>query len=1112
MKCPKCRFGNRDSAGYCINCGEKLETACRQCGQPLPAQARFCDGCGYRVKDGAGTGPSAHAVASERKLATVMFSDLTGYTAMSERLDPEEVKDIINRIFGETGRIISKYDGVIDKYIGDAVMAIFGVPHSHEDDPVRAIRAAREIHDLVAELSPGLEARVGKPLAMHTGINTGLVVTGEQSFDKGKLGVTGDTVNLASRLTGLAEAGEILVGADTFRQAAGHFSFERHEAEAVKGKSEPVRIFKVTGIRARPGKMPRTWGRRAKLVGRSKEVSLLSGALLSLKQGRGGVISIIGDAGTGKSRLIEEIKSDYISADVKWYQGHAFAFSQNMPYFIIIDCLNRAFAIHEEEPREKIKQKLESGIQAIVPAGREIIPYIGSLYSIEYPETENISPEFWKAKLYESFRLILSVIADRSPVVVYLEDVHWADPSSVDLLRMINADLNFAVLFLFAYRPFSHMSEIAFSSAGRRFGREIVLLDLPATGIREMVESLLDTKNIPEELIYFIQERVEGNPFYLEEVINTLIESGYLMLSGGSWSLAGPLSEADVPSSINGIISARLDRLEVSTKRVLQEASVIGREFVYKILMTISDVRDKMDQSLALLENLDLIREKESVAEQEYLFKHALTQEVAYNGLLKKERRIIHERVALAMEKLLSDRIPEFYEMLAYHYKHGQVFIKAYEYLIKSGSKCRRMYSIEESNQYYREAYELLAGKQFRTAEEDGLLISLLVKWAYVFNHRGDFINSLEILKAHQAAADVLDDQEIRGMYYAWLGWMSKQREALQEGYGYLMKSLRIGEKADSDSVTAYACGFLSFVCADLGLLDDAVAYGQRARLLAGRLSADRDLFAIALTGLGQAYWFKGLRKETVETANILHDYGVNHSCLRCQAHAIALEGIGQSISGDFAAAIESYKRFIDFSPDPMLIYVGKFLLGMAYLADNRTGEAMPVLEDVIKYSETYGMDVIGTISQAFHGAAQVAMGRMNDGVQLCKKARGALLAIESNYRYALVSLMLGKVFLALSRREGDAGILFLIRNISFIMKNIFSSAKDAEKYFQETIDMSSRIGATGILGQAYLGMGQLQEALGNRDKAVSYYSRALAAFESCEADGFMEKTRRLMS
>ncbi len=1082
------------------------------CGQPLPAQARFCDGCGYRVADGLRKEAAAQGVASERKLITVMFSDLTGYTAMSERLDPEEVKDIINRIFGETGRIISRYDGVIDKYIGDAVMALFGVPRAHEDDAVRAIRAAREIHDLVKELSPKLEAKVGEPLAMHTGINTGLVVTGELSFDKGKLGITGDTVNLASRLTGLAAAGEILVGEDTFRQAMGHFSFERHKTDAVKGKSEPVRIFKVTGIREKPEKMLRASGRRARLVGRDKELSVLSEALSSLKQGRGGVISIVGDAGTGKSRLVEEIKSDNISANVKWYHGHAFAYSQNMPYFIIIDCLNRAFAISEGEPQDKIRQKIESSIQAIVPDSREVIPYIASLYSIEYAETENISPEFWRAKLYESFVLILSAIAGKSPVVIYLEDLHWADPSSAALLRMINADLNLAVLFLFVYRPFSQLSEIASSAAGKKFGRQIVLHDLTSSGIREMVDSLLDTKTPPDELISFIHEKVEGNPFYLEEVINTLIESGILTPSGDSWMLAGPISETDIPSSIHGIISARLDRLEVSAKRVLQEASVIGREFVYKILKTISKVRDEMDQSLTLLEELDLIREKEPAAEQEYLFKHALTQEVAYNGLLKKERRIIHERIATAMEKLLSDRIPEFYEMLAYHYKHGQVLLKAYEYLSKSGSKCRRMYSIEESNQYYREAYELLAGKQFRTKEEDGLLISLLVKWVYVFNHRGDFNNCREILKSHEAAADVLDNQEIRGMFYAWMGWITKQREALQEGYDYLMKALRIGEEGDIDTVTAYACGFLSYVCADLGLLNDAVMYGRRARVLAERLSADRDLFAIALTGLGHAYWFKGLRKETEETAMILHDYGVKHSCLRCQAHAILLTGIGQSISGDFTAAIESYKKFIDFSPDPMLVYTGKFLLGTAYLADNRTGEAIPVLEDVIEYNEIYGMDYIGTISQAFRGAARIATGRVNEGVQLCKTAGNSLLAIGSNYRYANVTLMLGNVYLALSRRKGDAGISFLVRNAGFILKNIFSAAGNAEKYFQETIDVSSRIGATGILGQAYLGMGQLQEELGKRGNAVSYYRMALAAFESCGANEFMEKTRRLMS
>jgi len=370
MQCPKCQFENRDEAKFCGECGHKFEISCPECGTDNRVGNKFCDECGSNLKPVkkvpdpitetviqsvslskeiiAGDPPSING---ERKHVTVLFSDLTGYTALSEKLDPEEIKEITSHIFGEISKIVGNYDGFIEKYAGDAVMAIFGVPKAHEDDPIRAVKAAREIHELVDALSPDVESRTGQPISMHSGINTGLVVTGEVDMERGTHGVAGDTINLASRLSNLAKPGEILIDADTCLQAEGHFACEYLEDTTVKGKADPIQLHKVLSQREKPITIRRLSGVRANLVGRKVEMAELAEAVENLHQDKGRIFSISGDAGTGKSRLVEDFKATLDLKEIQWLEGHAYAYTQNIPYFLMIDLLNRVF--HNELPRSR---------------------------------------------------------------------------------------------------------------------------------------------------------------------------------------------------------------------------------------------------------------------------------------------------------------------------------------------------------------------------------------------------------------------------------------------------------------------------------------------------------------------------------------------------------------------------------------------------------------------------------------------------------------------------------------------------------------------------------------------------------------------------------------
>lgn len=327
MKCPSCGAENPGGKKFCRQCGTKIPRACPQCGAEILESDKFCGDCGANLRDTKETQTFFPEVESELKYVTVLFSDMAGYTALSERLDPEELKELMSRIFGEIAQVVTHYEGFIEKFIGDAVMALFGVPKAHEDDPLRAIRAAREIHAVVENIGSELEKKVGRSIAMHTGINTGLVVTGHVDMERGIHGVAGDAVNLASRLCDLAATGEILVDSDTYRRTEGHFAFEPLEPTAIKGKAQPVQAYKVVSPKEVPAATHRTSGLRAELIGRKAEMALLREALDGLRAGRGKIFSICGDAGTGKSRLVEEFKKAVDLEEIGWLEGRAYAYA-----------------------------------------------------------------------------------------------------------------------------------------------------------------------------------------------------------------------------------------------------------------------------------------------------------------------------------------------------------------------------------------------------------------------------------------------------------------------------------------------------------------------------------------------------------------------------------------------------------------------------------------------------------------------------------------------------------------------------------------------------------------------------------------------------------------
>ncbi len=1112
MECQECQIELPNGSKFCKECGRKLELTCPGCGKNIPPDSKFCLECGQQLAAKPAIGKGEALADAERKQVSALFSDLSGYTAMTERLDPEEVKEITGCIFDGVRAIVGKYDGFIERFAGDGVLALFGVPKSHEDDPVRAVRAAREIHELVDGMNPRYEPKVGTRLSMHSGVNTGLAVTADVDPEKGTHGVTGDAINVAAKLSDLAKGGDILVGPVTRHHIEGHFVLEALQPAKLKGKSEPISVYKVLARKEQPITVHRQSGLRADLIGRQAELVQMQEALENLQKGKGSVIAIYGDGGTGKSRLVEEFKASLDLDKIGWHEGHAYAYAQNIAYFPLVNFMNRAWKIEEGDPPATVRGKIESGLERLLGDKEQVAPYIGSLYALSYPEIEDVSPEFWRSRLFEGVQAMVAALTQHRPTVFCFEDIHWADPSTLDLLRYLISELSHPALFICMYRPpFSLFTSHQLNSLGKSYD-EIRLQDLSPSDTQEMLKSLLKTESIPIELRKFIMEKTEGNPFYLEEMVNSLLESGTLAPENGDWKLTRKLDDSTMPATVQGVISARLDRLDREMKRVLQEASVIGRTFLFEILKKITEIQEPIDHFLNSLERLDLIRARSLEPELEYIFKHALTQEVVYKGLLNKDRQEIHERIGLVMEHLFQDRLTEFCETLAFHFKQGRSVVKAVDYLMKSGEKSLNRYAVEESHQQYQEAFNLLAAQLGSSNEGQTLIIDLLIEWSLVFYYRGDWATLERLLSAHEHYAVALEDKHRLGMFLAWLGMNKCWRGKYRESHDYLKRALACGEEAQDQKVIGYAAAWLSWCCAELGLLSTAIAYGQRALQISDIFPSDQYLYFKPLTGMAIAYFLMGDGPKAIDAGKKVLEYGSRHSNIRCIAMGHAAIGVGKLERGDIPSAIESLKRATQVALDPFYFSGMSLFLAVAQVHSRDFAGAEATLQNVVQYTRDFGIEWLGTVAQMCLGIIALSKGDMNRGLAMMEEVRQVWLDSGRRCFHASLENALGNVYLQIVLREGDLSLPVVLKNIGFLVKNVPGAANKAEAHFKKAVQIAEEIGAKGTLGRTYLDLGRLHKAKRRQEEARQCLEKAVEYFELCDAEAYLNQAREVLN
>ncbi|HKZ86042.1 MAG TPA: adenylate/guanylate cyclase domain-containing protein [Anaerolineae bacterium] len=627
MQCPACRTDNPQQAAFCMQCGTQLHLTCANCGTALPAQARFCLSCGQPVNVSTPTDNArltrlttaapaplaekmrAAHLSGERRTVTVLFADVVGSTALAEKMDAEDWTLIMNRAFDRISPSIYKYEGTIARLMGDAILAFFGAPVAHEDDPARAVRAALGLLTAVTEFAVETKREHGIDFAMRVGLNTGMVVVGEVGSDlKFEYTAMGDAVNLAARMQSAARPMTVLISEHTHRFVAPIFDCVDLGQIEVKGKSEPVRVYEVAGAKAEPGRVRGLAGLESPMVGRDAELSALLQLSAAVHAGLGRAAVVIGEPGLGKTRLIAEWKAASTSnlqppisnlqspiPNLQWAEGHCLSYGQGLAYHLLIDLLRSLIgapaAAGEVETREALLKLTQD---LFGDALLDVYPYLGHLLSLQLEgdaldRVRLLDPQALQSQYLSALRQLFRALASRRPLVLVFDDIHWADPSSVDLLiKLLPLASEAPTLFCFVTRPDRDAPGWKLIAAAREaMGAsltEITLNPLSDADSRQLVSNLLEIESLPDGVRSIILQKAEGNPFFVEEVIRMLIDRGAIVKRGEGWVAEKEIENVDIPDNLQGLLLARIDRLPEDVKRTLRVASVIGRQFSVRVL------------------------------------------------------------------------------------------------------------------------------------------------------------------------------------------------------------------------------------------------------------------------------------------------------------------------------------------------------------------------------------------------------------------------------------------------------------------------------------------------------------------------------------------------
>src|SRR6476469_5018568 len=739
MRCYSCDADNPETAKFCSSCGTALPINCANCGQLNRAGSHFCNQCGAALGLSAkhATSPPpgiaiGHAIDSgfvpegERRLVTALFVDIINSTGLEQDLDPEEARAIIDPALGLMIDAVRRYDGHVVQSTGDGIFALFGAPIAHEDHPQRSLYAALRLQEEIRRLSDRLRTEGRTPIQIRAGVNTGEVVVRPIKTGEGQTEYTpvGHTVNLASRMQSLANAGAIIISDSTRNLVEGYFALRSLGPTRLKGLNASVRIYEVTGLGPLRTRLERSAGRGlSKFVGRSKEREIFRLAAQLAKSGSGQLVAVVAEPGVGKSRLVFEFKAE-TSGDWTVLEAFSVSHGKGSSYLPVIELLHSYFGITKGDDPATRREKIAKHIGAFNSSLETALPYLLALLEIEDDKERlaGMDPQLRRSRTFEAVVRLLLAEASQHPLILIFEDLHWLDDESQALLDLLVESMaNSRILLLVNYRP-----EYALHWGDKTYCHLLRLESLERDSADEMLSAILGESTELLPLKQLIIETTGGTPFFMEETVQALYDEGALNRSDGTVKLVKPLASLRIPPTVQTTLAARIDRLQSDEKNLLQTLAVLGREFVLSLARAVAGrSEDELERLIANLQLGEFVYEQPSITEVEYIFKHALTQEVAYNSILLERRKQLHEDAGHAIESLYPSSLDDHVADLAHHFSRSANQAKAVEYLRLAGMQAMTRGALPQAVQNLESALGLLT--TFPSgAEKDRLELQVL--------------------------------------------------------------------------------------------------------------------------------------------------------------------------------------------------------------------------------------------------------------------------------------------------------------------------------------------------------------------------------------------------
>jgi class 3 adenylate cyclase/tetratricopeptide (TPR) repeat protein len=1109
MKCPKCQFANPAGVNFCVECGGKLEKICPACGHRNFLSHKFCGGCGHQLSlpiealsqdlsfDAKLTKIQRYLpqgltekilsqkdrIEGERKQVTVMVCDMEGYTELAETLGPEKTYAVMDKVYELLIRKVNDFGGTVNELTGDGIMALFGAPRALEDAPQRAIRSAMAIHSEMSRISEILiqEQPNIKPVKIRIGIHTGPVVVGSLGSDlRVEFKAVGDTVNLASRMEGLAQPGSTYVSEKTFKLSEGLFRFEILEEKPVKGKKDLIKFYRVISPSSRRTRFDVSADRGlTPLVGRERELELLLDCYEKAKRGSGNAVSIVSDAGVGKSRLLYEFRKSLANENITFLEGKCLSYGKSEIYQPVIDILKSIFDLRDDDNTPTIKNKIENRINSWQLDNNSTLPYIHELLSIKDPDVDpiSLSPEAKKEGILAAISALLIRASESRTLILAIEDLHWIDTSSEELSKyLLESIVGSRVLLIFTYR-----TEYTPIWRTKSYHSTISLNRLSNRQSIEILTFLLGSDKIDYELESFVLDKTEGVPFFIEEFVKSLNDLDLIVRDHDCVRLQKVNNILDVPVTIHDVIMSRVDSLPENLKSLLQIGSIIEREFSYELLEKISGLdRQELKADLSKLVELELLYPRGTQPDESYVFKHALIQEVVYNSLLTPKRRALHGVVGQAIEDLKKENIDEYYGTLAKHFIENENFGKGAEYSSLAAKRSIRAASFIEAFDHAKRCVACLEELPDNIENTKKIIHArtVLANYYLTLIYLNEAKQTVDVIvdKAHQ-----INYREQLPRIYTVIGvYNLLVKEDFTVGCQYLANAIEISEEV-SDFLSSYFANFylgwgLSFDCQ----FDKAEEYLKRSY----------DLSAVGNHQLGMTF-SKGVMSTATYnfSGKVEHAYTIGQDLVNTieKSPDIFLQGMAYSSFG----ASCYFKGCLDKAEKNLLkgiAYSEKttqvgwkawtcFYLGEIHLSNQRYSKA-------IEYYQK-GIDTLKSVGILPSAIAmyRISLARAN---VLNKQTNISLSKLAENYQSNQLNALTG----------------WGARYIGEIFLNLEGQPlSKAEEWARRAVAANKKHKMLWLLGHDYMLLAKIMRRKGNASGAAEFFRCADRILTDCGAD-----------